>query len=96
MRMTAKTLNDMMRDRDRELRRGAALAVAAKGKDRLHEFAPMLIRLIADDESMVAQASRATLKALTGQDFGPAPDASPAERGRAVIAWRSWWDERKK
>jgi len=94
-RMTAVTLTDLMRDRDRELRRAAALAVAAKGKDRLSEFAPSLIRLVADDEAIVAQAARATLKSLTGQDFGPEAGASPADRGKALVAWRNWWDKQK-
>ena len=94
-RMTSATLNDLMRDRDRELRRAAALAVAAKGKDRLTEFAPSLIRLVADDESIVAQAARATLKSLSGEDFGPEAGAGPADRGKALVAWRNWWEKRK-
>jgi hypothetical protein len=94
-RMTSLTLNDLMRDRDRELRRSAALAVASKGKDRLPEFAPNLIRLVADDEAIVSQAARATLKTLSTQDFGPEAGASPAERGKAVVAWRDWWEKQK-
>jgi hypothetical protein len=94
-RMTAVTLTDLMRDRDRELRRAAALAVAAKGKDRLSEFAPSLIRLVADDEAIVAQAARATLKSLTDQDFGPEAGAGPADRGKALVAWRNWWQKQK-
>ena len=38
-RFTAGTLNTMMTDKDRELRRAAALAAGRKGKDRLAEFA---------------------------------------------------------
>ncbi len=94
-RMTAKTLNELMRDSNRELRRGAALAVAAKGKERLKEFAPMLIRSVADDEAIVSQAARATLKSLTGQDFGPEADANAVERGKAVVAWRTWLETQK-
>jgi hypothetical protein len=94
-RMTSVTLNDLMKDRDRELRRGAALAVAAKGKERLPEFAASLIRLVADDEAIVSQAARATLKSLTAQDFGPEAGASPADRGKALVAWRNWWEKNK-
>jgi hypothetical protein len=94
-RMTTITLNDLMRDRDRELRRAAALAAGSKGKDRLSEFAPALIRLVADDEAMVAQAARASLKTLSGQSFGPEAGAGPADRGKALIAWRSWWEKQK-
>jgi hypothetical protein len=90
-RMTPSTLNDCMRDRDRELRRAAALAAAAKGKERLALFAENLIRLIADDETLVAQAARATLKTLSGKDFGPEAGVSAADRAKALIAWRNWW-----
>lgn len=92
-RMTSTTLNDLMRDRDRELRRGAALAAAAKGKERFSEFSASLIRLVADDEAMVSQAARATLKSLTGQDFGPESGAGPADRGKALVAWRNWLEK---
>ena len=94
-RMTAGTLNELMREGDRELRRGAALAVAAKGKQRLKEFAPMLLRLIADDEALVSQAARATLKSLSGEDYGPEAGANAIERGKAVVAWRTWWETHK-
>jgi hypothetical protein len=94
-RMKIETLNEMMRDRDREIRRGAALAVASKGKERLPEFAPVLVRLIADDETIVVQAARASLKSVSGQDFGPEPGANAADRSKAVLAWRTWWDKQK-
>lgn len=94
-RFTTGTLNGMMRDRDRELRRAAALASAAKGKDRLGEFADSLVRLAADEDELVAQAARASLKALTGQDFGPDVNARPADRTRAFLAWREWLARQK-
>jgi hypothetical protein len=94
-RMKSDTLNEMMRDRDREIRRGAALAAASKGKERLPEVAPALVRLIGDEEAAVVQAARATLKSLSGQDFGPELGANAADRGKAVIAWRTWWETKK-
>jgi hypothetical protein len=94
-RMKIDTLNEMMRDRNREIRRAAALAVASKGKEKLPEFAPVLVRLIADDESIVVQAARASLKSLSSQDFGPEPGANAADRGKAVVAWRTWWEKQK-
>jgi hypothetical protein len=94
-RMTAGTINTMMKDRDRELRRAAALAAAAKGKDRLAEFAVALIERTADDDAVVVQAARAALKVLTDKDFGPELGASPADRKRARDAWQEWWQARK-
>lgn len=95
-RMSATTLNEMMKDRDRELRRAAALATGSKGKERVGEYATGLIRLIGDDEPMVVQAARASLKALSGQDHGPAAGSDPADRAKALVAWRAWWDGQKK
>jgi len=95
IRMTPNTLTDYMKESNRELRRAAAVAASAKGKERFRELADALIKLTADDESMVAQAARTSLKALTDQDFGPDAGASPADRGKALIAWRKWWDDQK-
>ncbi|MSR55954.1 MAG: hypothetical protein EXS09_22175 [Gemmataceae bacterium] len=95
-RMTISTLNDFMKDGDRELRRSSALAAGSKSKDRIAELAPTLVRLIGDDEPMVVQAARASLRTLSGQDFGPEAGAAPSERGKALIAWRSWWEGQKK
>jgi hypothetical protein len=95
-RMTSNTLNELMRDRDRELRHGAALATASKGKDRFPEFAESLILLIADDDAAVVQAARSSLKALSDQDFGPEAGSANGDRGKAAAAWRAWWEGRKK
>jgi len=96
-RMVVSTLNDFMKDGDRELRRSAALAAGSKPKERIGELAPTLIRLIGDDEAMVVQAARASLRALSsGQDFGPETGSAPGERGKALIAWRGWWESQKK
>jgi hypothetical protein len=92
-RMTAATLAEMMRDSNRELRRASALAAGTKG-DRA--ISPELIRLIGDEEPPVVQSARASLKVLTAQDFGPEPDATPAQRTKALLAWKSWWDANRK
>jgi hypothetical protein len=93
-RMKPTTLIELMADRDRELRRAAALACGSKGKERLPEFADALIRLVADEDPLVAQAARASLKTLTDQDFGPPAGAAAGDRVKALTAWRKWWDER--
>jgi uncharacterized protein (TIGR03067 family) len=87
-RMTAATLEDKLRDEDLEIRRAAALACALKEE---RKFTPHLIHLLEDPEPPVSRAAQAALKALTGQDLGPAHDASRAESAKAIAAWKSWW-----
>jgi hypothetical protein len=94
-RFTAATLNAMMGDKDTELRRAAALAAGAKGRERVGEFAESLVKLMADDQVIVVQAARAALKTLTGEDRGPEPGASPADRTTAIAAWRNWLAKQK-
>jgi len=87
-RMTAATLADKLQDEDLEIRRAAALACALKEEKKL---TPQLIHLLEDPEPPVIRAAQVALKTLTGQDYGPVPDASRAERAKAVAAWKSWW-----
>jgi hypothetical protein len=79
-RMTSTTLRDKLAEDDPEVRRAAALAAARK-EDRT--LVPDLIELLDDGNDRVAQAARASLKAVAGQDY---PDPS---------AWRAWWFERR-
>ncbi|HLJ95750.1 MAG TPA: TIGR03067 domain-containing protein [Gemmataceae bacterium] len=87
-RMTAATLEDKLQEEDLEIRRAAALACAMKQEKK---FIPHLIRLLEDPEPPVVRGAHAALKALTGQDHGPVPDASRAENAKAIAAWKSWW-----
>src|SRR5262249_46011713 len=87
-RMTVSTLEDKLRDESLEIRRAAALACAMKEERR---FIPHLLHLLEDPEPAVLRAAHTALKALTGQDFGPAVDASRAEQTKAVAAWKLWW-----
>lgn len=92
-RMSAATLRAMAKAEDAELRRGAVLACAMRD-DRAH--APDLIDRLADDADLVVRAARAGLKSLSGgQDFGPKPGATKAERKAAADAWRAWWAAQK-
>ncbi len=91
-RMTAETLRSMARSDEPELRRAALLAMAMKD-DRQH--IPDLIAALLDEEEMVVRAAKAGLKALTGQDLGPPPLASPADKKLAAEAWLQWWEEHK-
>jgi HEAT repeats len=91
-RMTGGTLREMLADANTELRRAAALACATKG-DRSH--VPDLIAALEDNETLVSRAAHAALKSLTSQDFGPEADAGAAEKTKAVLAWRDWWNKNK-
>jgi len=90
-RMTTATLELRMKDEDPEMRRAAALACAMKEE---MEHAPRLIELLDDQEMSVSRAAYAALKSLSSKDFGPAKDASRAERDKAVAAWKVWWKEK--
>jgi hypothetical protein len=89
-RMTAKTLGEKLDDDAPEVRRAAALACAMK-EDKTH--LRRLIGLLEDKEAAVARAAYASLKSLTGRDFGPSANASAAEVRQAVSAWRDWWSK---
>jgi hypothetical protein len=92
-RMTSATLGDKLREDAPEVRRAAALACAMK-EDRAH--VERLIELLDDPETPVQRAAYAALKSLSGEDYGPAVDASLAERAKSVAAWRGWWVKQKK
>jgi hypothetical protein len=87
-RMTADTLRRMLRDEDVEVRRAAARACALKEQRVL---VPDLIPLLSDAAPAVGVAGHTALRALTGQDFGPAPEATPTDKARAILAWKGWW-----
>ncbi len=92
-RMTAATLREMAKAEDAELRRGAVLAMAMKD-DKAH--VPDLVAALSDDEDLVIRAARAGLKSLTGEDFGPAPNATSGEKQLAVESWKQWMTKQKK
>ncbi len=87
-RMKAATLSNMLKDEDREIRRAAALACGAKAEKAC---IPDLIEALRDDEDAVVEAAHASLRELTGQNFGPSTTASSAEKLKAVLAWRNWF-----
>jgi hypothetical protein len=82
------TLTVYLKHEDDEFRQAAALALGMKES---REQVPDLIRTLSDPEPMVVRAARASLKALTRQDFGPEPGDSKAERARAIAQWELWW-----
>ena len=64
-----------------------------------HELADIVdegvIEVQADDQATVVQAARAALQALTGEDHGPEPGATAADRTAALTAWRNWLAKQK-
>jgi len=92
-RMKAKVLAEYLQDEDAEIRRAAALACAMKESK---ELIPNLIPLLRDSETSVVRAAYAALKALTGEDFGPAAGASREDRDRAALKWLGWYSKKKK
>jgi hypothetical protein len=87
-RMTVKTLRDKFAGDDAEVRVAAIHAAARKGAA---ELMPELIELLKHPDDATWQASRDSLRALSGKDFGPRTNASAIERFEATAAWRKWW-----
>jgi hypothetical protein len=91
-RLDAEVLRVHLKATEAEMRRAAAVASGAK---KTRELCPELIGLLEDQATTVVQAAHAALRQISGQDFGPELDASPAERAVAVDAWRKWWKQQK-
>lgn len=92
-RMTADTLRDKLKDQRLEMRRAAVLASAMKEDPAL---IPDLIGVLDDAETVVVRAAGVALRALTGENFGPAANATPEERAKSVAGWKDWWQKRKR
>ena len=87
-RMSPPTLRDKFKDPDAEIRRAAILA-AAMSEDKA--FIPDILSLLNDPSPTVWHAVPVALKLLSGQDFGPKANATPAEREQARTRWDEWW-----
>lgn len=86
-RMTAATLRDMLKDENGEIRNAAARACGLKDDK---QFISDLIKALSDAESFVVQSARASLRSLSGKDFGPQSDASAADKAKAIADWKAW------
>jgi HEAT repeat protein len=87
-RMTRPILKEKLRDQSDEVRRAAALACAMKEEKAL---IPDLIDLLADPKPRVGRAARASLMALSHEDFGPTDSAAKDRVTKAAELWRQWW-----
>lgn len=92
-RMNAETLRAMAKSEEPELRRGAVLAMAMKD-DKGH--VPDIVAAMSDEEDMVVRAARAGLLSLTGEDFGPRPNATAGEKALTAKDWQEWLAKQKK
>jgi HEAT repeat protein len=91
-RMTVATLRAKLADPHPEVRRAAALAFATReDRSSLGE----IVVLLEDRDPLVVRAARTALRHLTGQDFGPEPNATPTQRTQAVAAWRDWLNRQR-
>src|SRR5205085_6217943 len=79
-RMTADTLKKYLTDRDPELRRAACLACGMKDEKALVRE---LIERVTDIDEAVIRAAKASLKSLTGEDFGPPAGATEDQKAKA-------------
>lgn len=91
-RMTARSLREMMKDQEVELRRAACLACGMKD-DRA--MAPALIERLTDPSEYVVRAARASLRSLANAavDFGPVNAADEEARIRAATQWAAWFEQ---
>jgi HEAT repeat protein len=90
-RMTEKTLGQYLEDEDAEVRRAAALGLAMR-ESKAHVEG--LIGLLLDPQPSVERAAHAALRSLSGEDFGPALNATEDEKTEAAARWRQWWAKR--
>ena len=56
---------------------------------------PDLVDALLDEEDLVVRAARASLKSLTGEDFGPAANATEAEKTLSATSWKQWLAKKK-
>jgi hypothetical protein len=84
-KLTPGMLKSKLKSGDEETQLAAAKAAGTKSAELTLSLIEML-----DKSERVSQAARASLKSLTGQDFGPQPSASTAERFAAKQRWQRW------
>jgi hypothetical protein len=86
-RMNDKTLSRYLRDENPEIRHAAVLGVA--WRDSMAHVQRM-IEMLDDPEVLVVRATVASLKSLSGKDYGPRQYATQTEHDEAVARWKDW------
>jgi hypothetical protein len=92
-RMKLETIGRDLHDENAEIRAAAAAACALKEtrNKEARQFVPQLIELLSDREAVVSRAAHASLRELSGVDFGPGAAAGEADRKKAAEQWQAWW-----
>jgi HEAT repeat protein len=81
------TLLRYLEDEDAEIRRAASLALGMRdAKETVADVAKLLL----DPEPSVVRATHAVLRSLTGEDYGPAANATEEEKEEAIKRYRAW------
>lgn len=86
-RLGPAALKEKLKDDRSEVRAAAARVVGAKKL----RFGAELIDLVSDEEDDVRKAARGALVKLSGNDYGPEPNADEAKRAEAANKWKAWW-----
>lgn len=92
VRMTPRSLREMMKDQEIELRRAACLACGMRDE---RAFAPALIERLTDPSDYVVRAARASLRGLSNNtaDFGPVNSADEDAKIKAASQWSGYFDQ---
>jgi len=81
------TLLRYLEDSDAEIRRAAALAL---GMRDAQETVAEVAKLLLDPNPSVVRATHASLRSLTGDDYGPAANATEEEKQEAIKKYQAW------
>ena len=81
------TLRRYLEDDDPEIRRAAALALGMRDSK---ETVAAIAKLLLDPDPSVVRATHASLRSLTGEDYGPTPYATEEEKQEAVKKYQTW------
>ena len=87
-RVAAPALSERLQDTSREVRAGAALALAACGT---RNSVPSLVDALLDKDPVVAQAAAVALENLTGHAEPFQPFAVSSKVKSQADAWRGWF-----
>jgi hypothetical protein len=86
------TLLGYLADSDAEIRRAAALALGIRdAKETVSEIAKLLL----DPEPSVVHAAHASLRSLTGEDYGPQTNDSEEQKRECVRKYQAWSGRRR-
>jgi hypothetical protein len=92
-RLSSTDLGEQLQNDSAEVRKSAVRVAAARHTSLLGK---VIDRLNDESAEVRAEARAALKKASKTEDFGPAADATPAQRRQAQQKWRAWWERSRK